>query len=203
MVFADADLKLAAGTIAAAAFGQAGQRCTATSRVVAVREVADALIERLADRARTLRLGPGGEPDTDVGPLVSAGHRDSVQKHLEAAIKDGTTVHAGNHEPPGADFVSGCLVARKRLRAVRPPWTGKWRRLPRRASAIARDRGDHPGIHGPPAVGKRSGLGTRPFALCPAGRAATQHHAGLPAARAPQAAAHPLGMRIPGSVRHR
>jgi acyl-CoA reductase-like NAD-dependent aldehyde dehydrogenase len=127
VVFADADLELAVNTIAAAAFGQAGQRCTATSRVVVLREVADALIAGLVAKAQALRLGPGGEPGTDVGPLVSMRHRDSVRHHLEEAIKDGATVHAGHEEPGGADFVHGCFVAPTVLSIDRPDQAAVWR----------------------------------------------------------------------------
>jgi aldehyde dehydrogenase (NAD+) len=127
VVFADADLELAVTTIAAAAFGQAGQRCTATSRVVVQREVADALISGLAARARALRVGPGGTAGTQVGPLVSMRHRDSVQKHLEEAVKDGATVHAGHEEQRGADFAHGCFVAPTVLGITDPARAAIWR----------------------------------------------------------------------------
>jgi alpha-ketoglutaric semialdehyde dehydrogenase len=127
VVLADADLDLAVNTIAAAAFGQAGQRCTATSRVVVQREVADELIEGLATRARALRVGPGGATGTEVGPLVSMRHRDSVQKHLEEAIKDGATVYAGGEDRDGADFVHGCFVTPTVLAITDPARAAVWR----------------------------------------------------------------------------
>ena len=127
VVLADADLELAVNTIAAAAFGQAGQRCTATSRVVVQREVADALIEGLAGRARALQVGPGGATGTEVGPLVSMRHRDSVQKHLEEAIKDGATVYAGGEDRGDADFVHGCFVAPTVLAITDPARAAVWR----------------------------------------------------------------------------
>jgi acyl-CoA reductase-like NAD-dependent aldehyde dehydrogenase len=67
VVLADADLELAAGTIAAAGFGQAGQRCTATSRVIVERPVAAELVERLTALAGAQRLGPGLDPETTMG----------------------------------------------------------------------------------------------------------------------------------------
>jgi alpha-ketoglutaric semialdehyde dehydrogenase len=127
VVFADADLDLATSTIAAAAFGQAGQRCTATSRVVVLREVADALISGLAARASALRLGPGGEPGTDVGPLVSMRHRDSVRNHLDEAVKDGATVHAGREERSSAALAHGCFVTPTVLSISDPEQAAVWR----------------------------------------------------------------------------
>ena len=109
-VLADADLDLAADTIAAAAFGQGGQRCTATSRVVADRAIAPALLERLAARAAAVRLGPGSEPETTMGPLVSAAQRDEVLAHLERAVGDGARVVAGGGRPAEERLQAGCYV---------------------------------------------------------------------------------------------
>src|SRR5215469_16869898 len=69
VVLADADLELAAATVAAAAFGQAGQRCTATSRLVVDVPVAAGLLELLRSRSEACVLGPGLDPATTLGPL--------------------------------------------------------------------------------------------------------------------------------------
>src|SRR4051795_1911652 len=73
IVLADADLALAADGITWSAFGTTGQRCTACSRVIVDRSVVKPLVERLEARARKLRLGPGLDESTDVGPLINAG----------------------------------------------------------------------------------------------------------------------------------
>ncbi|MFJ7213058.1 aldehyde dehydrogenase family protein [Amycolatopsis sp. NPDC098790] len=98
-VLADADLGLAASTVAAAAFGQTGQRCTATSRVVVDRAVAGELTESLIGAARACRVGPGEDAATTTGPLVSAAHRTDVLEHLTLARKEGAKLLTGGEVP--------------------------------------------------------------------------------------------------------
>jgi aldehyde dehydrogenase (NAD+) len=110
VVLADADLDLAAETIAAAAFGQGGQRCTATSRVIVDGAVAGALVERLVARAEALRLGPGLDPETKVGPLVSPAQRDGVLAHVDRAVDEGAELRSGGGTPEGDAYRHGCYV---------------------------------------------------------------------------------------------
>jgi aldehyde dehydrogenase (NAD+) len=110
VVLADADLDMAATTVASAAFAQAGQRCTATSRLIVEASVASALTERLRDRVAQIVVGPGLDPATTMGPLSYAAHRDGVLEHIERARKEGGEVIAGG-SPPSADALSyGCYV---------------------------------------------------------------------------------------------
>jgi alpha-ketoglutaric semialdehyde dehydrogenase len=120
VVLADADLDLAARTIAAASFGQAGQRCTATSRVVVERAVLDEVLARLAELATAATVGPGGAPGTTVGPLVSASHRDSVVGHIETARAEGATIAAGGSAPADARLAGGCFVSPTVVSDVEP-----------------------------------------------------------------------------------
>jgi alpha-ketoglutaric semialdehyde dehydrogenase len=110
VVLADADLELAAATVAAAAFGQGGQRCTATSRVIVEREIAGELARLLVAHAERVRLGPGLAPDTTMGPLVSDRHRDEVLAHLERARGEGARFLTGGGAPPDPDLARGCYV---------------------------------------------------------------------------------------------
>jgi len=110
VVLADADLELAAGTVAAASFGQAGQRCTATSRVIIDSAVAPALLELLRARARACVLGPGLSPATTVGPLSAPKHRDDVVEHIERAVAEGATVLTGGGRPADEVLRYGCYV---------------------------------------------------------------------------------------------
>lgn len=110
VVLEDADLELAAKTIGAASFGQAGQRCTATSRVIVDRHVHDELVDRLCIYARSLKLGPGVAEDTLLGPVINLGHRDSVLKHISHARDQGASVRTGGSAPAGATFEYGCFV---------------------------------------------------------------------------------------------
>jgi aldehyde dehydrogenase (NAD+) len=111
VVLADADLDRAADTIAVTAFAQAGQRCTATSRVVVERSVHDALVDRLRRRAESLTLGPGTDPTTKMGPVVSMSHCEEVLGYLERAITEGAKVATGGRRATEGDLGQGCFVA--------------------------------------------------------------------------------------------
>jgi acyl-CoA reductase-like NAD-dependent aldehyde dehydrogenase len=117
IVLADADLDLAAQTIAAAAFAQAGQRCTATSRVLVEDSVKDVLVERLAAIAATMTLGPSLDPSTMVGPMVSRDQQAGVQGHVKTAIAEGAVALAGGDADVPAE---GCYVAPTVLVGVTP-----------------------------------------------------------------------------------
>jgi alpha-ketoglutaric semialdehyde dehydrogenase len=110
VVLADADLEMASSTVAAAAFGQGGQRCTATSRVIVEQAVAGEFTRLLVTHAERVRLGSGLEPDTTMGPLVSARHRDEVLAHLEHARGEGARVLTGGGAPSDPDLSRGCYV---------------------------------------------------------------------------------------------
>src|SRR6478672_2614047 len=101
VVMADADLDLATDGILWSAFGTTGQRCTAASRVVVERPVVDALVQRLETRARKLRLGPGGDPATDVGPLINAVAVEKVAGYVEVGRGEGELVTGGGRATDG------------------------------------------------------------------------------------------------------
>jgi aldehyde dehydrogenase (NAD+) len=112
VVFADADLPLAARTIADAAFNQTGQRCTATSRVIVHQAVRDPLVKLLSEAAAALRIGPGLDSATTMGPLVSQAQRASVQRCVEAARAQGAQVLYADEtgEAIGPCFVSPTIL---------------------------------------------------------------------------------------------
>jgi malonate-semialdehyde dehydrogenase (acetylating)/methylmalonate-semialdehyde dehydrogenase len=90
VVMPDADLDQAADALMGAAYGSAGERCMAVSVAVPVGEgTADALIERLAPRVRALKVGPGTDPEAEMGPLVTAQHRDKVKDYIDAGVAEG------------------------------------------------------------------------------------------------------------------
>jgi aldehyde dehydrogenase (NAD+) len=119
-ILADADLELAIPAVAAAVFGQAGQRCTATSRVIVDRAVADTVIAGLVAYAENLRVGPGADPETTMGPLVSASQRKEVLGHIDRAKAEGATLAVGGYAPREGEFEHGCYVAPTVLTDVRP-----------------------------------------------------------------------------------
>jgi len=110
VVLGDADLEAAADAIAGAAFAQAGQRCTATSRVIVERPVLAALTDALAARAERLVVGPGLDPETTMSPLVAAAARDDVLGFVERAQGDGADLVAGGAAPTNAARAHGCYV---------------------------------------------------------------------------------------------
>lgn len=95
LVLPDADLNLVADQAVNAGYGAAGERCMAISVVVAVEPVADALIEKISERIRNLKIGNGagnanGEPD--MGPLITDVHRNKVASYVDIAEADGATI---------------------------------------------------------------------------------------------------------------
>jgi aldehyde dehydrogenase (NAD+) len=77
------------------AFGTTGQRCTATSRLIVMRQVHDEMVHRLAERAANLKLGDGLDPATEVGPVVNRGQRDKVHSYVEIGLQEGAKLVAG------------------------------------------------------------------------------------------------------------
>src|SRR3954447_5053098 len=106
IVLADADLDLAADGITWSAFGTTGQRCTACSRVIVERSVAEPLLDRLEARARKLRLGPGLDEQTEVGPLINAAAIDKVEGYIEIGRTEGELVIGGGR-PSGDALHNG------------------------------------------------------------------------------------------------
>jgi malonate-semialdehyde dehydrogenase (acetylating)/methylmalonate-semialdehyde dehydrogenase len=92
MVLPDADIAMAADAAVSAGYGAAGERCMAISVVLAVGNVADPLIEAIRKRVARIKVGPGSEPASEMGPLITREHRDRVAGHLETAIAEGATL---------------------------------------------------------------------------------------------------------------
>jgi malonate-semialdehyde dehydrogenase (acetylating)/methylmalonate-semialdehyde dehydrogenase len=105
VVMPDADVEIAADAIASAAYGSAGQRCMAISAAVAVGPAGDALAAALEQRADAVRVGPGNEDGSEMGPLVTGAARDRVLSAIEAGIgegaelrRDGRGLEVSDHE---------------------------------------------------------------------------------------------------------
>lgn len=95
IILEDADLDQAVGGVVAGGFGSTGQRCTATSRAIVIDRVYDDFLNRLVERANSMRIGPGIEPDVEMGPLVD-------QRAL-----NGVNHYVGVGQAEGAKFVAG------------------------------------------------------------------------------------------------
>jgi len=90
VILPDADLDQAVDALMGAAYGSAGERCMAVSVAVPVGDaVADALIERLEPRIRALKIGAGTDPEAEMGPLVTAQHRDKVVSYIDQGEREG------------------------------------------------------------------------------------------------------------------
>jgi acyl-CoA reductase-like NAD-dependent aldehyde dehydrogenase len=120
VVARDADLDLAVDAIVEGAFRFAGQKCTATSRVIVEAPVRREVTERLARRLSELTVGPPLQVGTYLGPLISAGGVDSALDHIRAAEAAGARVVAGGNRPTAGQFASDAYLAPTLLDKVAP-----------------------------------------------------------------------------------
>ncbi len=120
IVLDDADLDLAVDGIVWSAFGTTGQRCTACSRVLVQAGVYDALRDRLVARMKTLTLGDGLEPGTDVGPLINRAARDRVHEYVGIGRAEGAVVAAGGVPVEDGALSAGAFYAPTLLTEVTP-----------------------------------------------------------------------------------
>jgi betaine-aldehyde dehydrogenase len=102
IVFADADLDVAVPGAAWARFLNNGQVCTSAKRIFIVEDIAKEFVERFVEHTRSLKIGNGMDPETDLGPLVSERARSRVESQVERAVADGARVLAGGRRPAGA-----------------------------------------------------------------------------------------------------
>jgi malonate-semialdehyde dehydrogenase (acetylating)/methylmalonate-semialdehyde dehydrogenase len=107
VVLPDADHNLAAAAAVSAGFGSAGERCMAISVVVAVDPIGDELVEKIASRIPALRVGPGDDEQSEMGPLVTGPHRDKVASYLDSSVAEGAVLAVDGRTHPvtggGAD----------------------------------------------------------------------------------------------------
>jgi betaine-aldehyde dehydrogenase len=101
----DAELEPAAKALAYAALINCGQVCTSTERVYIAENVAQEFVEILVEQVQSLRLGPGIDPSTDIGPMIGEKYRAKFQTHVEDALVRGAKVITGGRQPP--DFKRG------------------------------------------------------------------------------------------------
>jgi malonate-semialdehyde dehydrogenase (acetylating)/methylmalonate-semialdehyde dehydrogenase len=117
VVMPDADLEQAVDALTGAAYGSAGERCMAISVAVAVGKVADPLIEKLAERARGLKINAGTDEAAEMGPLVTRQHLDKVTGYVAKGVEEGArlVVDGRGVKVPGHEsgfFLGGCLFDR-------------------------------------------------------------------------------------------
>jgi malonate-semialdehyde dehydrogenase (acetylating)/methylmalonate-semialdehyde dehydrogenase len=112
VVLPDADIGMAADAAVSAGYGAAGERCMAISVVVAVGAAGDPLVNAIQERLPKLRIGPGNEPDNEMGPLITREHRDKVAGYIGGATEQGATVVVDGRESdvPGDGFFLGATL---------------------------------------------------------------------------------------------
>ena len=114
LVLPDTDPDKTADTIVGAAFGSAGERCMAISVAVLVGNTtfADTMVDKIAQRVRALRIGPCDQPDLDMGPLISAAHRDKILHLIETGLQEGASLVVDGRSVRQHDkgfYLGGCL----------------------------------------------------------------------------------------------
>ena len=111
VVMPDADVGAAADAAVSAAYGSAGERCMAISVIVAVGAVADQLVDAIAARIPDVVVGPGDDPRSMMGPLVTAEHRDRVTSYVQGAADEGALVVVdGSTDEREGGFFTGCSL---------------------------------------------------------------------------------------------
>jgi len=106
VVFADADVDLAIAGVAKAIFQNAGQTCSAGSRLLVERRAHDAFVDRLVAHTRTMKLGPGVD-DPDMGPIISERQLETIERYVAIGLEEGARVAAGGCRATGAGLCGG------------------------------------------------------------------------------------------------
>ena len=114
IVLPDADLNTAVNGLMSAGYGSAGERCMAISVAVAVGDIADPLVERIAEDVRRLKVLPGTNPEADMGPLVTREHFEKVTGYVDLGVEEGADLVVDGRGIQHADhgdgyFLGGCL----------------------------------------------------------------------------------------------
>jgi betaine-aldehyde dehydrogenase len=123
IVFADADFETAVDNALTAAFLHSGQVCSAGCRLIVEDSIADRFVEELARRAERIRLGPGLDPRTETGALITAEHRAKVERYIAGAIEQGARLVAGGSRPTEPELRDGYYLRPTIFADVRPDMT--------------------------------------------------------------------------------
>ncbi|MEV3336381.1 betaine-aldehyde dehydrogenase [Paenibacillus larvae] len=107
IVFQDADLEVAVDQALNAVFFHAGQVCSAGSRLLLEESIHDQFLAELINRTKKIKLGNGFHEDTQSGPLISAEHREKVEKYVEVGIQEGAKLEIGGERPEDPDLQNG------------------------------------------------------------------------------------------------
>jgi malonate-semialdehyde dehydrogenase (acetylating)/methylmalonate-semialdehyde dehydrogenase len=120
VVLPDADIDMAADAAVSAAYGSAGERCMAISVVVAVGGVADPLVDAIRSRLPKVKVGPGSDPDAEMGPLITREHRDKVASYLDSGKSQGADLVVDGRQHVLFSESEGFFLGVSLLDKVRP-----------------------------------------------------------------------------------
>jgi len=120
IVLPDAEIDMAADAAVSAGYGSSGERCMAVATIVAVGSVADPLVDAIKTRLPKVRIGPGTDPEAEMGPLVTRQHRDKVASYLDSATEQGATVVADGREHPLFRESDGFFLGASLIDDVKP-----------------------------------------------------------------------------------
>lgn len=123
VVMPDADLDAAVDGLIGAAYGSAGERCMAISVAVLVGDVADKIVPRLAERARTLKIGNGMQPDAEMGPVITQAAKDRIEGYIAAGVEQGATLVVDGRQVSVPDHEHGFFVGGTLFDHVTPDMT--------------------------------------------------------------------------------
>ncbi len=110
VVFADADLDACVEAMPGAVYDNAGQDCCARSRILVERSAYDSFVEAFAARTKRLVVGPPLEESTEMGPLISAGQRHSVQGYIDLGVSEGARIVTGGAAPTDPSLADGSYL---------------------------------------------------------------------------------------------
>ncbi|MDH4188748.1 MAG: CoA-acylating methylmalonate-semialdehyde dehydrogenase [Betaproteobacteria bacterium] len=120
VVLPDADLEFTADALIGAAYGSAGERCMAISVAVAVGEAGDPLVKLLAEKANTVKIGPGDREGMDMGALVTQQHRDKVASYIDSGVREGAKLVVDGRGLKVAGHESGFFLGTSLFDQVTP-----------------------------------------------------------------------------------
>jgi betaine-aldehyde dehydrogenase len=123
IIFADADFDAAVDNALAGAFAHSGQVCSAGCRVIVEDAIHDRFVAELGRRAEQIRLGHGLDERTETGALISADHRDKVERYIRLGIEEGARLVAGGGRPTEPHLQAGFYVRPTVFADVRPDMT--------------------------------------------------------------------------------
>jgi malonate-semialdehyde dehydrogenase (acetylating)/methylmalonate-semialdehyde dehydrogenase len=120
VVMPDADLDQAAEALMGAAYGSAGERCMAVSVAVAVGGIGDKLLDQLVPRVRALKVGPGTDPEAQMGPLVTRQHLERVRSYIDLGVKEGAKLVVDGRGLKLQGYENGFFIGGTVFDEVRP-----------------------------------------------------------------------------------